>query len=239
MLSHMQDRPRDGSAAPTAQALLDDRLRPVAQPIVDLVSGELVAEELLPLIAHPPECAARSAGRRVLTRLDVELWLVQQAAYIAAYGRRLHVSIGARSVRSASFIPQVARALERSAAEPALLTFEIDDGVAARETTAARRFAIEVEQLGACLAINDFSLRHPRPGYLRELAPAALKIDPWLVREIATDRHCAVVVGIIVEVARMHDAQTIAEGVYDQDTRAILRSLGVDFAQGYHRQRRS
>src|SRR5947199_6481849 len=122
MLSHMQDRPRNGSAAPTAQALLDDRLRPVAQPIVDLVSGELVAEELLPLIAHPPECVARSAGRRVLTRLDVELWLVQQAAYIAAYGRRLHVSIGARSVRSASVVPQVARALERSAAEPALLT---------------------------------------------------------------------------------------------------------------------
>jgi EAL domain-containing protein (putative c-di-GMP-specific phosphodiesterase class I) len=211
----------------------------VAQPIVDLLSGELVAEELLPMLAYRPPSAARSTERRLLAGLDVESWLAQRASYMAAHGRSLHVSIGARSVRSPSFLSQVERALARSAADPALLTFEIDDGVAACDTATALRFAIGLKRLGVRLTINDFALRHPRPGYLRALSPTALKIDPWLVRDIASDRHSAVTVGVIVEVARLHDMYTIAEGVYDQESWAILRSLGVDSAQGHHRQRRS
>jgi EAL domain-containing protein (putative c-di-GMP-specific phosphodiesterase class I) len=38
----------------------------------------------------------------------------------------------------------------------------------------------------------------------------------------------------VVNLARGFGQETIAEGVEDQETVDLLRSYGVDFAQGYH-----
>jgi len=42
------------------------------------------------------------------------------------------------------------------------------------------------------------------------------------------------VVRAIVSLAQGFGRQTIAEGVEDAETYALLREYGVDFAQGYH-----
>ena len=38
----------------------------------------------------------------------------------------------------------------------------------------------------------------------------------------------------IVDIAHRHGQRTIAEGVEDAETAALLRQYGVDFAQGHH-----
>ncbi len=42
------------------------------------------------------------------------------------------------------------------------------------------------------------------------------------------------VVKSMVNLARDYGQQTIAEGVEDERTLALLRDFGVDYAQGYH-----
>jgi EAL domain-containing protein (putative c-di-GMP-specific phosphodiesterase class I) len=42
------------------------------------------------------------------------------------------------------------------------------------------------------------------------------------------------VVKAIVNLAQGFGCETIAEGVEDDETLALLREYGVDFAQGYH-----
>ena len=41
-------------------------------------------------------------------------------------------------------------------------------------------------------------------------------------------------VGAMVEIARSLELQTVAEFVEDQEVLDCIRSLGVDFGQGYH-----
>ncbi|MGG7381504.1 hypothetical protein ACQ7B2_23120, partial [Escherichia coli] len=59
-MSHI-DPERGRERALAATSLLDDRLRIVAQPITDLRTDELVAEEIVPLIARSPAPGASPA----------------------------------------------------------------------------------------------------------------------------------------------------------------------------------
>jgi diguanylate cyclase len=54
------------------------------------------------------------------------------------------------------------------------------------------------------------------------------------VRTLRADSPDRQVVSAIVDVARNFGIKTIAEGVEAEETVGLLRSLGVDYAQGYH-----
>ncbi len=63
-------------------------------------------------------------------------------------------------------------------------------------------------------------------------------IDRWVagaavseLTDSATDRH---VVRAVVGIARSLDKRTVAEGVENAETLAIVRELGVDYVQGFH-----
>jgi EAL domain-containing protein (putative c-di-GMP-specific phosphodiesterase class I) len=95
-------------------------------------------------------------------------------------------------------------------------------------------FATRLTELGCGLAIDDFG---PVDGSLTNLArysPDYLKIDMEFVRQLGASAAAEQVVKDIVALAADVGQMTIAEGVEDEATLALLGSLGVDFAQGFH-----
>jgi EAL domain-containing protein (putative c-di-GMP-specific phosphodiesterase class I) len=61
-----------------------------------------------------------------------------------------------------------------------------------------------------------------------------LKIEIDFVRDLLENPRSRPVVAGIVGVAAGFGQRTIAEGVEDASTLALLRELGVDLAQGFH-----
>ncbi len=61
-----------------------------------------------------------------------------------------------------------------------------------------------------------------------------LKIDGEFVRSCTTSQTDQLLIRAAVEIARGMGKETIAEYVGDDATVELLRSLGVDFAQGFH-----
>ncbi len=61
-----------------------------------------------------------------------------------------------------------------------------------------------------------------------------LKIDLEFVRHLGSNPGNQHLVKSIVYLARGFGHQTIAEGVEDAETLALLRVYGVDYAQGFH-----
>ena len=61
-----------------------------------------------------------------------------------------------------------------------------------------------------------------------------LKIDVEFVRDLPASRASRHVVEAVVSLARAFGHRTIAEGVENGDTFALLAELGVDLAQGHH-----
>ena len=113
------------------------------------------------------------------------------------------------------------------------IVFEITETAAAEHLDAARTFAAEVTALGCGLALDDFGTGFGSFTYLRDLPLRYLKIDTTFVRDAVGSDGDRQIVQSVVGVARQFGLQTIAEGVEDEATLALLKAAGADYAQGF------
>jgi EAL domain-containing protein (putative c-di-GMP-specific phosphodiesterase class I) len=220
-------------------ALGDDRLRLDAQPIVDLRTGETVAEELLlrfvrsdgGIDAPGPYI---EAAERYRLAVDLDDWVLARAAELAASGRRVHVNLSGRTVVDCSFAARIETTVAEHGIDGSVLTFEITETAPALDLAAAREVTDRIVALGAGLALDDFGTGYASLSYLRHLPVTMLKIDREFVADAAIDARSRALVESIVHMARRLGKTTLAEGVEDEATLVALREIGVDLAQGFH-----
>jgi EAL domain-containing protein (putative c-di-GMP-specific phosphodiesterase class I) len=124
-------------------------------------------------------------------------------------------------------------ALASSGADPALLTLELTETALTEDVEAFAAFGHEVVEIGCRLALDDFGTGYGTLTYLASLPVAEIKIDMQFVQRLRTDAASAEIVRAIVGLARGLGSTTVAEGVEDEETLEIVRTLGVDVAQGY------
>jgi EAL domain-containing protein (putative c-di-GMP-specific phosphodiesterase class I) len=69
--------------------------------------------------------------------------------------------------------------------------------------------------------------------YLKHLAVDFIKIDGSFITEMLNSKIDRAMVEMIVHVAKVMGKSTIAEFVESDEILAVLREIGVDYAQGY------
>jgi EAL domain-containing protein (putative c-di-GMP-specific phosphodiesterase class I) len=94
-------------------------------------------------------------------------------------------------------------------------------------------FAERLRELGCGLALDDFGTGSGSFAYLQQLSVQALKIDIDFVCDLPSSPANQHLVQAIVALAHSFGTETIAGGVEDRETLALLREFGVDYAQGY------
>jgi PAS domain S-box-containing protein len=218
---------------------LDERLFVLdAQPIVDLASGATVAHELLirmlaadgTVIA--PAAFLPTAERFGLIR-EIDRYVIERALRYAAAGHQLEVNVSAASLSDPNLTDFVRRGLLEHAVDPRRLGFEITETALLENETAAVRFATDISALGCGVALDDFGTGYGSFHYLKRLPAQILKIDREFVADLDGDPANRHVVDAIVRLAQALGKRTVAEGVEDARTLAILRELNVDCGQGY------
>jgi PAS domain S-box-containing protein len=233
-------RERLQSSVQIHEALAEDRFVLHAQPIVNLASMQVEQAELLIRmrrtttgtdLVSPGEFlpAAEQFGMVGL----VDEWVVDEAVRHAAAGHRVEVNLSAKTISDLSQVDRIEQAVLASGCPSENLIFEITETAVADHLDAAHEFAARLRKLGCRFALDDFGVGHGTFTYLRHFAVDYLKIDIQFVRELLCDDSDRQVVQAILGVARQFGIQTIAEGVEDQATLDALRSMGVDYAQGY------
>ena len=222
-------------------ALAEDRFVLHAQPIVNLGSMEVEQSELLIRMRTGDAGTELVAPREFLPCAEsfdliwlVDRWVIGRAIELVAAGHRLEVNLSAKTICDDTQVGWIERAVLGSGAPPQNLTFEITETAAADNLPAARAFAQRLRKLGCAFALDDFGVGHGSFTYLRHLPVDFLKIDIQFVRNLLNDGDDEQVVRAMVGVAQQFDIKTIAEGVENEATLEKLRSLGVDYAQGYH-----
>ena len=226
------------------RALEQEGFRLLAQPILDLRSGQVGQYELLLRWVDEqgqevlPGQFLTIAERSGLIR-EVDRWVVRRAlAMLAEAARRgqrprLEVNLSALALSDGELLEMLQQELAAGAVEPDQLILEITETAAIQDMQQARAFVEHLRRLGLRFALDDFGVGFGSFYYLKHLPVDYLKIDGTFIRRLGQDPVDAHVVRAIVELARGLGIQTIAECVEDPATLQELRRFGVDFAQGY------
>lgn len=219
-------------------ALDEERFVVHAQPIIDLATGQTVQHELL-IRMHdaegglvPPGLFLPVAEEHGLIA-DIDRWVIREAFALAGRGHAIELNVSAESLAQPGLLEYVEGELRRAGADPGLIVFELTETALLRSEQTAKAFIDGIAQLGCKLALDDFGTGYGGFTYLKRFPVDYLKIDIEFVRDLPRDEASQHVVHAVVNLARGFGQQTVAEGVEDAETLALLKDFGVDYAQGY------
>jgi EAL domain-containing protein (putative c-di-GMP-specific phosphodiesterase class I) len=116
---------------------------------------------------------------------------------------------------------------------PSPLELEVTESAAMRDPEHGLAVLRGLAAVGIRLSVDDFGTGHSSLAYLARLPVAALKIDRAFVAELERDAASRSIVSTTVELGQRLGLEVIAEGPEDDETLAILRTLGCDLVQGF------
>ena len=113
------------------------------------------------------------------------------------------------------------------------ICFEITETAAISNLYTADRIIAELKQYGFQFALDDFGSGLSSFGYLKKLPVDYLKIDGMFVKDIVGNPIDHAMVKSINDIGHVMGMKTIAEFVENDEIKAMLSELHVDYAQGY------
>jgi diguanylate cyclase (GGDEF)-like protein/PAS domain S-box-containing protein len=143
------------------------------------------------------------------------------------------INLSGQSLGDDKFLPYVIDQFHRSGLDGSKICFEITETAAIASFSQANRFIQALKELGCKFALDDFGTGLSSFGYLKHFPVDFLKIDGSFVKEILHDPIDREMVRSINEIGHLTGKQTIAEFAENLEIINMLRSLGVDYAQGY------
>ena len=228
-------------------ALHAERFELFLQPICSLHDNVGLAhyEVLLRLrtangaLVEPKEFLARAAQQRLMPNID--RWVVRTLLGWLTANRKLwarvpsvfSINLSAQSMTDVGFVGFVEECVKKSGLPPQALCFDITERFAAAGSISVNESMKRLEALGCEVALDDFGANPPSYGYLRSVPAHYFKIDSSLVEAAPTDRVARAMISAIVRMASDLGVQTVAESVESDVELQAVRSLGVDYAQGF------
>lgn len=234
------------------QALREQRMIPAFQPIVDLKTGEVVAEETLARMrnedGHLMEAGQfiEAASRlQIIHRIDHSI--VEQAlnhcVQTIADGNssiRHFVNISADLLRHRHLVQDLMDKARKRCVDCGLdptvskpIVIEITERELLHNLGSVQELLKPFIDFGFTLALDDFGSGYSSYQYLVDLPIEIIKIDGELIRRLPDRRAHAVIQGI-QDTANTLGIITVAEFVENEKTAHILRDIGIDWAQGFH-----
>ncbi len=143
------------------------------------------------------------------------------------------INLSGQSIGDDKFLPFVIEQFQMSGLDATKICFEITETAAIASYSQANRFINALKELGCMFALDDFGTGLSSFGYLKHFPVDFLKIDGSFVKEILHDPIDREMVRSINEIGHLTGKLTIAEFAENDEIIAMLKGMGVDYAQGY------
>jgi diguanylate cyclase (GGDEF)-like protein len=229
-------------------ALAENRLRLEAQMILPFVDGpharphyEMLLRMLDPEGNTIGPDRFLSAALRYQMMPTIDRWVISSVIDLLRPRRELlanapvvfTINFSGQSLLDEEFADYVIRSIETSRINPAVFCFELTESAAVASMAAAEALMSRLRKLGCGVALDDFGTGLSSLSYLRSMPVSMLKIDGSFVRDILRDERAESMVRAIAQLARAMNITTVAEYVETEEIRTRVRTLGVDYGQGF------
>jgi len=229
-------------------ALRDNKFELYYQPIVHARPGAVRGPGLEVFVrmegergqpAAPPAEFLRAAERyRLMPHVD--RWVVQ--AVLSALGRgglklpegrSVAINIAGQTLGDVEFLEFVVDCFDHTGASPADICFEVTESSVVANLDHARRFIAVLHGMGCEFALDDFGSGLSSFSTLKTLPMDYLKIDGSFIRNLSVDTVNQAMVSAMIELSRSLHFRIVAEQVEDQLSLETVKSMGIDFVQGF------
>lgn len=211
------------------------------QPVMDVITGESVYTEALlrmhmdnERIVMPGEFLP--SAERAGLNYALDCYVVEMALHELLHDSDKHLSINLSTAALNDFgwTETLLRAVRQQNLDPGRLIFEITETAVISDMEKAKQIVQDVTDLGFRFAVDDFGAGFSSLYYLKQLAVNYVKIDQSLIKDISRDQEDCDFVRALITMIHVYGKKVIAEGVEDEATLQLLRSMNVDMVQGFY-----
>jgi len=214
------------------------------QPIIDMLSRQIVAAEALIRWQHPElgiVMPAKFIPVAESTGLILPLgeWVIrtacQQCQVWQSMGLNLSVAVNVSSLhfKQENLVDTLKSILNTIDIPHHKLEIEITENIVMQNTTATANTLSALKAMGIQIAIDDFGTGYSSLSYLKSFAVDYLKIDKSFIQDVGIDKHDAAIIMAIIDLAHSLSLKVIAEGVETQEQLDFLERNKCDRVQGY------
>jgi len=224
------------------KALEENKIVPFFQPIVDIKTGAVYANEILMRIDLPDEMMVASdfveiaESMGIISKLDYML-MDKALEQVSAenYQGFLFFNLSPKALIVSDFVPSVRKMIKKHNVDPKKIVFEITERDTVKNLTVLEKFVLELKREGFQFAIDDFGSGFSSFQYIKRLPIDIIKIEGDFIRSLAGEGHMdKAIVLSIVTLARELNIAIVAEFVEDGNIYKAIDEMGIDYAQGYH-----
>ena len=143
------------------------------------------------------------------------------------------INLSGDSMSDKGFLDHVSKTIRNTSMCATNLYFEITETAVIENYQNFTSFMNQVHSMGCQFALDDFGSGLCSFSYLKKLAVDYLKIDGSLVKDIVSSDLDHTIVSSVASIANVMGVKTIAEYVENDAIIAVLKQLGIDYAQGF------
>lgn len=221
------------------EAIHDKRLTTFFQPIVNNKTGKIEKyETLIRLIDEEGsvispyfflDIAKRSKLYAHITRTVID------NAFAALEGNRYDFSINLSvndilDKETAEYIMHKVADSDNASR----IVFELLESEGIENYADVGNFINHVKKYGCKIAVDDFGTGYSNFEYLLEMKVDYIKIDAAMIKNIDRIKNSELVTETIVDFAKKLGIKTIAEFVHSKEVHEKVKTIGVDYSQGYY-----
>ncbi len=201
-------------------------------------------EVLVRLVSNSGELISPAAFLPTAERFgimpQIDNWVITRAieklAEVNANGSQVTftVNISGETMEPERLTTVVRELFAKYDLDPRTLIIEITESSAIENIDAAKQLINELRVLGCRFALDDFGSGFSSFSHLKHLPVDFVKIDGQFVKDMSKDPSDRAIVASINDIAHSFGKQTIAEFVEGPEILNLLKTYGVDYAQGYY-----
>lgn len=218
-----------------------DHLRVVFQPIFDLKTGRVIANEALARWADP-ELGVIAPSEFVPVAEQLNLiedinQVLMGIAFEAAREWPAHVklsfNLSAVQLCSARSGKGVLQALRNAGLEPERLQVEVTETALLADFERARANLTELRKAGVTIVLDDFGAGYASINYLRELRFDQIKLDGGLVTAAQHSADGKRLLRAVISLCEILGVSSVAEHVESEELLGLVMELGCTAGQGF------
>jgi len=143
------------------------------------------------------------------------------------------INLSGQTISSPGMLKFIIDKMEKTGVSAEHIVFEVTETTVMANISAATNFMLTLRGCGCRFSLDDFGSGLSSFTYLKKLPVDFLKIDGSVIRDILSDPVDYAIVKAINELGHLLGKETIAEFVDTNELGDELRSMGINYVQGY------